>query len=237
MKHNSHFGSVSENPERFKVIACAAVIEEIGHLPSGMELKVLDFGLHIDPGKLKTAIQQSIDETRPPVEVIILGYGLCSQAAVGLRSQNCSLIIPRIDDCMALFLGSQEAYRQQNRQAPGTYYLTRSWIEAGDNPFDEYNRLEMAHGSEKASEIMNQIFKNYTRIGLINTGQYSLDESRNYARHYAQKLNLYFEEIAGSDSFLSAMLYGPWDSRFMVVPPGRTISFFDFKEENLEKQD
>jgi hypothetical protein len=177
------------------------------------------------------------DETRPPVEVIILGYGLCSQAVVGLHSQTCSLIIPRIDDCMALFLGSQEAYRQQNRQAPGTYYLTRSWIESGENPFDEYTRLELAYGPEKASVIMNQIFRNYTRICLINTGQYSLDDSRDYAGHHAQKLNLHFEEIAGTGSFLNAMLFGPWDNRFVVLPPDRTISFFDFKEEILEKQD
>jgi hypothetical protein len=237
MKHNTYFGSVKENPEKYKLIACAAVSEEIGPLPSGTELKVLDFGLHIDPKKLKQAIQQAIAETRPPVEVIILGYGLCSQAVVGLLSQTCSLVIPRIDDCIALFLGSAEAYRRQNQRVPGTYYLTRGWINAGDNPFDECEKLERVYGAGKAGDILKQIFRNYTRIGLIDTGHYCLDACREYARFYANKLNLRFEEIPGSDSFLKALLYGPWDHRFVVLPPGRTVSFFDFKIENLEKND
>jgi hypothetical protein len=234
MKHNTHFNAVNENPEKIKVIVCAAVIEEIGSLPSGMELKVLDFGLHIDPKKLKKAIQQAIDETRSPVEVIVLGYGLCSQAVVGLLSQTFSLIIPRTDDCIALFLGSVEAYRQQNLNAPGTYYLTKGWINAGENPFDEYNRLEQVYGAQRARDILNQIFKNYTRICLINSGHYNMDACREYARYYAQKLNLRFEEIPGSDCFMKALVNGPWDHRFVVVPPGRTISFFDFKVKNLE---
>jgi hypothetical protein len=81
---------VTENPVKLKVLACAAIIEEIGDMPSGMDLKVLDFSLHIDLKKLKKAIQQGIDETPTPIEVIIPGHGLCSQAVFGSRSQTCS---------------------------------------------------------------------------------------------------------------------------------------------------
>jgi hypothetical protein len=238
MKHNTPLGSFVENPEKCKLIACSAVIEELeSMIPSGMELKVLEFGLHIDPKKLKKAIQEAIDESLPPIEVIILGYGLCSQAVVGLGSRTCSLVIPRADDCIALFLGSAEAYRRQNQQAPGTYYLTRGWIKGGGNPFDEFNKLEQVYGAGRARDILNQMLKNYTRIGLIDTGQYNLDGCREYARDYAQKMNLRYEEIPGSDSFLRAMLFGPWDHRFVVVPPNRNISFFDFKVEKLEKNE
>ena len=70
----------------------------------------------------------------PKVGTIILGYGLCSRAVVGLRAEGCTLVVPRVDDCIAIFLGSGDAYRTQHCSEPGTYYLTKGWIEAGDAP-------------------------------------------------------------------------------------------------------
>ena len=177
MKHNTLPGLVPVNPEKCKVLACATVIEEMQSLmPPLMQYEVLDFGLHVNPKLLRKKLQEAIDRSAPSVEVIILGYGLCSQAVVGLRTELCSLVIPRADDCIALFLGSTTAYRNQLRAVPGTYYLTKGWIKAGDTPFNEYARLEQVYGAGRAQEILHQIFKNYSRLALIDTGQYRLDE-------------------------------------------------------------
>ena len=68
------------------VIACATVIEEmLPLLPPDVGHRVLDFGLHTDPAKLRQALQQAIDEVDPAVDTIILGYGLCSQASSDSR--------------------------------------------------------------------------------------------------------------------------------------------------------
>ena len=130
------------NPRRIKVIACATVIEEMRPLlPSNVSSEVLDFGLHITPEKLRESLQQAIDKIGDDADVIILGYGLCSMAAVGLKTEKCTLVVPRVDDCIAIFLGSTAAYREQGKQEPGTYYLTKGWIEVGDSPFEEHKRL------------------------------------------------------------------------------------------------
>ncbi len=242
MKRNAPVRLSPTVPEKCKVLACATVIEELlPLLPPGMKYEVLEFGLHTDPKMLKRALQEAVDRADlqsaasasgdAAIDYIILGYGLCSQAVVGLRSERCSLILPRVDDCIGIFLGSMDNYRRQIHNAPGTYYLTKGWISAGDTPFDEFDRLEKIYGAEKAREILGQIFKNYTRLALINTGQYRLDEYREKARGIARKFNLRYEEIPGSDSLLKALLYGPWDDRFIVVPPKNTISFFDFRKE------
>ena len=75
------------------------------------------------------------DKIGDEVDVIILGYGLCSRGVVGLRTDKSTLVVPRVDDCIAIFLGSTAAYREQGMQEPGTYYLTKGWIEVGDSPW------------------------------------------------------------------------------------------------------
>jgi hypothetical protein len=222
----------SLNPDtgRTKVIACATVIEEmLPHLPTGMEPQVLDFGLHVNPKELKRVLQDTIDAMAPEADTILLGYGLCSQAVVGLRAIDCTLVVPKVDDCIAIFLGSDMAYREQSRAAPGTYYLTKGWIEAGDSPFAEYDSLVERYGEEKAQWLMSQMLKNYTRLALINTGQYELARYRAYARRTAERWRLRYEEIPGSDALVKRILHGPWDGNFVVAPPGETISYLDFR--------
>jgi hypothetical protein len=190
---------------------------------------VLDFGLHVNPEVLRCALQEAINASATSAETILLGYGLCSQAVVGLRANGCTLVVPKVDDCIAIFLGSAAAYKAQLRTEPGTYYLTKGWIEAGDSPFDEYDGLVERYGEEKARRIMDQILKNYTRLALINTGQYELDRYRDYSRRVAERFELHYEEIPGSDTLIKKMLHGPWDDEFVIARPGEDISYLDFK--------
>jgi hypothetical protein len=215
---------------RTKVIACATVIEEmLPLLPPDVDYRVLDFGLHVNPEALKCALQEVIDAWATSAETILLGYGLCSQAVVGLRANDCTLVVPKVDDCIAIFLGSGEAYKAQSRAEPGTYYLTKGWIEAGDSPFGEYDSLVEHYGEKKARWLMGRVLKNYTRLALINTGQYELERYRDYSRHTAERFGLRYEEIPGSDTLIKKLLHGPWDDEFIVARPGETISYLDFK--------
>ena len=222
------------NPERCKLIACAAVIEEmLPFIPSRMSYEVLDFGLHNNPKSLKKTLQNAINSSAPDIETILLGYGLCSQAVVGLRSGSRTLIIPRVDDCIAIFLGSTAEYQKQCRSVPGTYYLTKGWLEFDDNPFSEYDTLVEHYGEQTAQRIINQVLKNYTRLAFINTGNNNLEHYREYARSMAERFNLRYEEIQGSNAIIKKLLYGPWDDEFVIIPPGKAISFFDFRESEL----
>ncbi len=219
-----------QSGERTMVIACATVIEEmIPHLPPDVKYQVLDFGLHVNPDALRSTLQEAIDAVSGAADKIILGYGLCSQAVVGLQSEHCALVVPKVDDCIAIFLGSGEAYREQARAAPGTYYLTKGWIEAGDSPFAEFDGLVEQYGEDKAWRLMTRILKNYTRLALINTGQYELERYRDYSRRTAERFGLRYEEIPGSDTLVKRMLHGPWDGEFVIARPGEAISYMAFK--------
>lgn len=209
---------------RTKIIACATVIEEMMPiLPPGVSTQVLDFGLHLKPDQLAGALQNAIDSAA--ADVVLLGYGLCSRALVGLRANGCSLVVPRVDDCIAIFLGSREAYQQQARREPGSYYLTKGWIEVGDSPFEEYRRLAARYGEPRAERMIRLMLKNYTRLAFINTGQYEIERYREYARQMAERFGLRYEEIPGADSLVRKLLFGPWDDEFVVVPAGGVITY------------
>jgi hypothetical protein len=221
--------SPQPHPSRCKLIACATVIEEIlPFLPADLPYEILDFGLHLRPNSLKAALQEKVDQASQDVDVLLLGYGLCSMAVVNLHSTSATLVIPRLDDCIGIFLGSDAAYKAQAESEPGTYYLTKGWIEAGDSPFAEYGRLVERYGPDKAMRLTKLVLNNYTRLAFINTGQYEIDRYRAYAREKADLFNLRFEEIDGSPALVHKLVFGPWDDDFVVVPPGETVRYEDF---------
>jgi len=211
------------------VIACETVIEEmLPFLPKDVPHEVLDFGLHINPAKLKKVLQEKIDEASRHAEVLLLGYGLCSMAVVGLKATTATLVIPRTDDCIAIFLGSCNAYKEQAKKEPGTYYLTKGWIEVGNTPFEEHKLLIEKFGLEKAERMTRLMLKNYKRLAFIDTGVYEIERYREYARKTAKKFELCFEEIEGSPDLVKKMVFGPLDGEFVIVSPGETVTYQDF---------
>ena len=215
------------------VIACATVIEEMLPLmPADMERRILEFGLHAYPAKLRETLQANIDEivaAHPDEELtILLGYGLCSQALVGVEARGCTLVVPRTDDCIAIFLGSRSAYTQQAGAEPGTYYLTKGWVEVGETPFSEHQRAVARYGEARAERIFQIMMANYKRLALINTGQYEIEKYRDYARRTAERFSLRYEEIPGATTLVEKLLFGPWDDEIIVLPPGDTFELRHF---------
>lgn len=217
--------------KRTKIIACATVVEEIlPHLPDGVDCEVLDFGLHQHPESLKDTLQRTIDNADEQIDTIVLGYGLCAMAVVGLKATRCTLVVPRLDDCIGIFMGSREAYQAQTELAPGTYYLTKGWIESNDTPLDEYYKLAEKYGPERADRMMQLMLKNYTRIVYIDTGHTDQEKYREYARKVAEQFHLEYEELAGSNALIEKMVTGDWNGGdFVVTKPGGQIRYADFK--------
>ncbi len=224
---------MKERGKGSRIIACATVAEELRHLGVPEDrLTELEFGLHVHPEKLREALQREIDALDRAGEEgdLILGYGLCSNALVGLVSRNHRLVAPRIDDCIALFLGSRQEHLRRLAEEPGTYYFTKGWVEAAEHPVAEYERIRKRYGDEKALKVAKIILANYTRVALINTGNYRIEEYRAFARGMAELFGLRFEEIPGSNRMLRKMIAGDWDSEFIVKEPGEEIVLNDFLE-------
>ena len=223
---------LTENPFHEKsghlkraVLACAVMEREIRQFQNGrIDFKFFDYGLHRTPENMAKSLQAEIDQIpEEDYDGIVLGYGLCSNGIVGIRARRHRLIVPRVHDCISLFVGSIESYRDQMTKHPGTYYLTPGWIEKGETPLSKFESYARSHGEETARWVLHEEMKNYTRILLINTGVSSMEPYRKVARRNAEFLNVSYEELEGSSDLFRRLVCGPWEENFLVVERGGSI--------------
>ena len=92
---------------------------------------------------------RSASTQRPGERTILLGYGRCSNGLAGLRAGRHRLVLPAVDDCISLLLGSRAPYLEQFTAQPGTYYYTRGWIEYIDDPYHEYLEMIPKYGRRR----------------------------------------------------------------------------------------
>ena len=220
------------------VIACKIFQGLIDrYLPEEIDGRVtfLDYGLHRVPKKLKEAVQESIDGLKQP-SLVVLGYGLCGNGLDGIQSRDHVLLIARADDCIAILLGSYAAYRREFDAHPGTYYLTKGWLESGSNPLTEYQSYVEKYGESSAEWIMDQQYQNYKRLVLVAHTQEELESLRPEAlevARYCERWGMRYEELQGNDEYVRqlvhvAMRLEEANPDFIVVPPGGMLKQRDF---------
>lgn len=217
-------------------LACK-VFEGIFENVEGAANHFLEYGLHSTPRRLKVAVQEYIDQIESP-SLIVLGYGLCGNGLDEIRSGIHTLVIPKADDCIAIFMGSRQRYMAQFKENPGTYYLTKGWFEVGSDPLTEYERLLPKYGAETADWLMEQQYQNYKRLLFVAHRQEDIDAYRPRALEvaaYCERFGMVYEEYLGSEEFLNQIsealkVQENWTSNFIVVPPGGRIRQEMFRE-------
>jgi hypothetical protein len=191
----------------------------------------MEYGLHRTPQLMSLALQERLDRINTPV-TIILGYGLCGNGLVGIKANNHKLIIPRVDDCIALLLGSYEQYLAEFHREPGTYYLNKGWLESGSHPLKEYSELLLKYDQETADWILDEQYRNYKRIVLIAPNRVELEAYRNKAREVFEfcknRWGYYYEERIGSNEYVKKLLTQTYQltestADFLVIPPGGEV--------------
>ena len=118
---------------RIKLLGCGVFEPELEALlpltPHEVDFEPLDAGLHEVPNELRDRLQTAIDRAAEEgFDAVALAYGLCGRGTSGLIARGITVVIPRVHDCLTLFLGSREEYRRQFREHPGTYYITPGWF-------------------------------------------------------------------------------------------------------------
>jgi hypothetical protein len=215
------------------VIACRVMQELLEtRLPEAVPRVYVDILLHNQPKKLGAALQEQIDSVEQPSNIVI-GYGLCGNGIVGVNAGKHTLVIPRTHDCVAIFLGSHQRYIQRFFANPNTYYLTRGWLEAKDEPLTDYNDYVRDYGLEDADYIIDMKYRHYRRLCMVGFTQQELDECRPLSQKVAEfcgrRWGMAYEEIIGSAELLEAILQMTEkidrdNPEFVVVPEGGEIS-------------
>lgn len=221
------------DPSTLPVVFLACKVFEdllVAQLPPDLADRVefLDYGLHRVPARLTEALQQRLDALTTP-SLIVLGYGLCGNGLDGLRSGPHTLLIARADDCIAILLGSYRAYMDQFEAVPGTYYLTKGWLESGSDPLKEYQEAVEKYGREDAEWIMDTQYQHYERLVLVAHSPEDLEEYRPRAQQVAafcERWDMRYEEILGSEDYVRRLIHmaeareKKTSEDFLVIPPG-----------------
>ena len=227
--------SVKENHFNLPVVVVACQVFEsmLNRMlsPSMVEqLTYLDYGLHANPKQLTAALQDKIDQIEDP-SLIVLGYGLCGNGLDGLQSRQHVMLIPRADDCIAMFFGSYQAFKEDFDGNSGSYYLTKGWLESGSDPLLEYQELVEKYGVETADWIMEQQYQNYKRLVYVELPD---EEKAEYEPHmaaiaaYCERFGMKYEVASGSDRFIEQLLdavthLSQSTADFLLVPPGSEL--------------
>ncbi len=229
----------------FNVIACEALARAVyfyaAQSPHRINLTLQKIGLHDRPTSLREHLQKLVDQTpADEYDAILLTYGLCGRAIDGLVSRDLPLVIPRAHDCITLYLGSREAYNEQQNNQPGTYWYSQDYLERsgryGENmalgsvlPSDLNNTYEayvLKYGEENARYLMDTLNgwqQHYTRAVLFES-EFGVDqEIRQKAQDQAARNGWQLESIPSNFQLIKKQIFGEWDDDFLVVPPKHRV--------------
>jgi hypothetical protein len=190
----------------------------------------MDYGLHRVPSQMTGTLQEHLDAIEEP-SLVVLGYGLCGNGLKGLKAGKHTLLVPRVDDCIALLLGSYRTYMREFQATPGTYYLSKGWLESGSHPLKEYKEYLPKYGSKEAMWLMDQQYQHYERLVLVAHDPADLEAYRPQAQEVArfcERWGMRYEEVLGSDAYVRrlvevAVALDQADGDFLVIPPGGEI--------------
>jgi hypothetical protein len=220
------------------IVACNTIADELNLAirTTGVTHPVLwiDSKLHTKPEKLKEHIQAAISRISN-VSTIILAFGYCGNALVGIKSESARLIFPKTEDCISLLLGSTERRKTLSKET-SSYFLTRGWIESESNLADEYAYCLRKFGPERTLKVMRAMLKNYRHLTLIDTGAYDVGPLQPKTEELAATLGLCHKIVKGSQRLFHKLLVGPWDEEFFQLEPGQEITLDNLMEWYRQEQ-
>lgn len=231
---------------RIHVIACQVFSRELYALAAAsrhvIELTLLPQGLHDTPDVLRRMVAQAVEQverrfdtglSKHLPDAIVLGYGLCSNGVVGVEAGRIPLVLPRTDDCIGIFLGSQQRYLELFRRYNGIYWLNHGWMESAFLPTRKqlarlYEEYREQYGEDNARYLIEQDQKwisNYRYCGYITSqGPWEREEYLQTAEETARDHGWALERFEGDGGLLSRLLSGEWDEKeFLICPPGCRI--------------
>jgi len=236
---------------RLKVIACEVLRRELYDVAArarhAVDITLLPQGLHDNSDTCRRRLQDEVNAASPDrYDAVLLGYGLCNNATVGVRAWPLPLVVPRAHDCITLLLGSKERYQRLFAEAPGTYWFSSGWIEcrqkrgepiaprpnSGLGPEYHANWADLVakYGKDNARYLADFISgweAEYTRGVLI---RFPFDRHlglESQVRALCREKGWAYAEVQGDPALLEAGLTPPdagWDAeRFLVLAPGQAV--------------
>lgn len=233
---------------RIKILACKIMARELslvsGTSPHYLDITTIRQEYHNTPLVLRQLLQEEIDRIENgqdphssfrDYDAIVLGYGLCSNSVTGLHSRRIPLVIPRMHDCISLFLGSSKRYLEAFQKYRGTFFYSHAWAElvpdqgAGMLERKRAEYMEKYDGDEDMVEDLMEaeemLLANYHGMAYIDWEEIQDPSMKELIRNKAMDNQWEFYELQGSSQLLRKMISGDWNTdEFLIVEPGQKIA-------------
>jgi hypothetical protein len=212
------------------VIACETLRDELQSAmrSAGARYDILwiESGLHNYPKKLQSRLQETLDGVTGYGRVLLC-FGTCGNAVLDLKTGPFELVLPRVDDCITLLLGSLSARKNINAEH-SAYYLTEGWLRGERNLWVEYTYCVDKYGEEQAMDVAKILFGNYRKLALLDAGINDIPEFLQSTKIIADTLGLEQIVLPASTKYIEELLLGPWPpDRFIITQPFSRISDSD----------
>ena len=208
------------------IVACKTIEDELRFAMerTGTDYPIvwLEQGLHNVPEMLKSALQTALDGVG--AERVLLAMGFCGNAIRGVSVPVGELIIPRVDDCISLLLGSVARRLAVSREY-SAYFFTEGWLRGERNIWVEHQHMLEEYGEELTEELERSMFGHYKTLGLLDCGIKPVEPLIEGTKMIADGLHLTQQVIPATTQYLADLLTGPWPpERFITLKKGDCIS-------------
>ena len=209
------------------VLSCKTLEDEVNAAlqATGREYAVewVESGLHNVPAKLNLRLQEVLDSIE--AERVLLAMGYCGNAVNGLKTGSFELILPKVDDCISLLLGSVER-RMEVARDHAAYFFTEGWLRGERNILVEYEYSVKKYGQDTADMIMGMMYSHYRTLAVLDCGITPVEPVCEQVKPLAELLDMQPKVIPASTGYIEDLLRGPWDdeSRFLCIPPHTEIT-------------
>lgn len=214
------------------IIGCRTLEQELTAAmeQTGCRYPVLwiESGLHNVPQRLCAAVQEAVDRCGGHTHVL-MAMGFCGNSIAGVTTGAAPLILPRVDDCISLLLGSVQRRTALNKTG-GTYFFTEGWLRGERTILAEYRHAVDEYGEELADEVFRDMLRNYEKAALIDTGCFDRSAAAEETKKIARTFSLQYCEVPGTLTYIKELLSGPWpEERFVRIPAHTQISGGDLR--------
>jgi hypothetical protein len=190
--------------EEIHIVACETLKPEISLVMRSRgcayPIAWVESGKHVWPDKLHVAVQETIDKIPRSYTTILLVFGFCGNAMVGIKANGRRLVLPRAADCIPLFLGSQ---KKRDEYGVDTYFFTEGYLNSESSFATEYNVYVTRYGEKRGLSITKKMMEHYKHITVIDTGAFNTDVHNFKPRSFSHTFEYVFADV------MDITFYGP----------------------------